>query len=680
MKKITLLFILHFSFLTFHSSAQSCLPEGITFTTQDQIDNFQTNYSGCFEIEGNVVINGGVNITNLYGLNVLKSIGGSLDIHGNDSLINLSGLEALGSISGDLIIGGFPSINRSFTSLTGLENLVFVGGDIEINWNFALKSIAGLASMTSIEGSLAMDRNPALVSLSGLDNVTSIEGNLTIFNSSSALVSLKGLDNLTSIGGSLSISKHWLISLSGLESLISIAGGLYISGGYAMTSLTGLNNVASVGGNVMIGVGRYGANPVLSSLTGLEDLTSIGGSLYIWQNHSLIDLSGLNQVTSLGGDFVIALNELLANLTGLDNLTTIGGDIGIFNNDALTNLTGLENLDVSSIGNLAIYNNNSLSTCDVQFLCDYLSNPNGSITIYSNAAGCNNPYEIADNCGITLPCLPNGNYYFFNQADIDDFQTHYPGCNELKGLVKISGEDITNLDGLSVATSIVTLIIESNKSLPNLTGLENLSCINGHLIIEYNKNLHNLEGLFNLDSIMYGFDIQGNIGLSSLYGLDGQTFIGGNLHIGNNPSLSVCKAEAICAYLANPNGGVSIYNNAPGCSSQEEVEETCGIVGTNEFNIQDSRFKVDIFPNPSHGKFEIKYHIQVDSRQSVVGSHLRLSIYDIHGKELKTLVNKKQSHGEYKIRFDGSDLPAGIYLVRLQAGSLVETAKLVVMR
>ncbi len=33
-----------------------CLPEGITFTTQAQIDNFQLNYPGCTEIEGDMKI------------------------------------------------------------------------------------------------------------------------------------------------------------------------------------------------------------------------------------------------------------------------------------------------------------------------------------------------------------------------------------------------------------------------------------------------------------------------------------------------------------------------------------------------------------------------------------------------------------------------------------------------
>jgi hypothetical protein len=48
--------------------SQGCLPQGISFITQAQVDNFQTNYPGCTEIEGSVIIQG-QNITNLNGLN-----------------------------------------------------------------------------------------------------------------------------------------------------------------------------------------------------------------------------------------------------------------------------------------------------------------------------------------------------------------------------------------------------------------------------------------------------------------------------------------------------------------------------------------------------------------------------------------------------------------------------------
>jgi len=101
---------------TFHSFAQPCLPEGIVFETQEQIDNFQTNYPNCTVIEGNVAICGN-DITNLTGLNVLTAIDSNL----------LIGFDA------DTLV------NPNLGSLTGLESMTYVGGDMILsgNINFA---------------------------------------------------------------------------------------------------------------------------------------------------------------------------------------------------------------------------------------------------------------------------------------------------------------------------------------------------------------------------------------------------------------------------------------------------------------------------------------------------------------------------------------------------------------
>jgi hypothetical protein len=107
------------------ANGQSCLPEGITFNTQSQIDSFQTNYPNCTQIEGGVTITGG-GITNLNGLSVMTSIGGDLVFYENPSL----------------------------TSLTGLENVTSIGGDLNLSFNHALVCLIGLDGLTSIEGSL----------------------------------------------------------------------------------------------------------------------------------------------------------------------------------------------------------------------------------------------------------------------------------------------------------------------------------------------------------------------------------------------------------------------------------------------------------------------------------------------------------------------------------------------
>jgi len=78
--------------------SQPCLPYGITFTNQTQIDNFQTNYPNCSEIEGGVEIGEygySTNITNLDGLSVLTTIEGELDISFNPALTSFSGLDNL---------------------------------------------------------------------------------------------------------------------------------------------------------------------------------------------------------------------------------------------------------------------------------------------------------------------------------------------------------------------------------------------------------------------------------------------------------------------------------------------------------------------------------------------------------------------------------------------------------
>lgn len=297
-----------------------------------------------------------------------------------------------------------------------------------------------------------------------------IEGNVTIRGSDTT--NLNGLSVLTSVGGYLQIGKY--------------------SYGNALTNLMGLDNLTSIGGYLDIQ-----HNNALASLTGLENLNSIGGYLNIQSNNALTNLTGLNNLTSIGGSVSIRHNNFLASLTGLENLTSIEHSLQIESNNTLTSLTGLGNL--TSIGDyLKIINNSSLSTCDAQWLCDYLAAPTGEVNIYNNATGCSSIIDVATTCG-GLPCLPYGNYYFHSQADIDNFQAAFPNCTELQGNVTIQGNNITNLNGLSVLTSIGGyLYINENNTLTRLTGLDNLTSIGGYLYIYENNTLTSLTGLENL--------------------------------------------------------------------------------------------------------------------------------------------------------------------------------------
>jgi hypothetical protein len=76
------------------------------------------------------------------------------------------------------------------------------------------------------------------------------------------------------------------------------------------------------------------------------------------------------------------------------------------------------------------------------------------------------------------------------------------------------------------------------------------------------------------------------------------------------------------------------------------------------------------YPNPASGI--------VDCRWSMAnGRRVTLKIYDLFGRELRVLVDEHKSPGEYTVRMDVSALPAGVYLVRLQAGHKVYTQKVI---
>ena len=156
--------------LSISAITQSCLPDGIIFSTQSQVDSFQVNYPGCIAIEGNVTINGPNSIANLDGLSELTSVGGNLSISWNHLLTSLSGLRGLHSIGGDLNIFH----NSYLASLSGLDsidggsiiNLRIVGNDSLSTC--AIQSICDL--LASPNGTIEINNNA-----SGCDSREEIE-------------------------------------------------------------------------------------------------------------------------------------------------------------------------------------------------------------------------------------------------------------------------------------------------------------------------------------------------------------------------------------------------------------------------------------------------------------------------------------------------------------------------
>ncbi len=99
------------------------------------------------------------------------------------------------------------------------------------------------------------------------------------------------------------------------------------------------------------------------------------------------------------------------------------------------------------------------------------------------------------------------------------------------------------------------------------------------------------------------------------------------------------------------------------------------ITSVNNENIYPSDFKLyQNFPNPFNPKTIIHY-------ETGIQAFVSLKVYNIKGEEIAVLAEENQNAGEYKIEFDGSDLPSGVYFYKLFAGSNeIETRQMALLK
>ena len=79
------------------------------------------------------------------------------------------------------------------------------------------------------------------------------------------------------------------------------------------------------------------------------------------------------------------------------------------------------------------------------------------------------------------------------------------------------------------------------------------------------------------------------------------------------------------------------------------------------------------FPNPFNPKTKIKYEI-------VKSGFVNLKVFDILGREIKTLVNENKNVGTYEIDFDANNLNSGIYFYKLTTNNFSEMKKMILVK
>ena len=79
------------------------------------------------------------------------------------------------------------------------------------------------------------------------------------------------------------------------------------------------------------------------------------------------------------------------------------------------------------------------------------------------------------------------------------------------------------------------------------------------------------------------------------------------------------------------------------------------------------------YPNPFNPTTMIQFTI-------VNRQWISLTVFDVLGREIATLVNEERQPGTYLVKFDGSRVASGVYLYRLIAGDVTQTRRMMVLK
>ena len=132
-----------------------------------------------------------------------------------------------------------------------------------------------------------------------------------------------------------------------------------------------------------------------------------------------------------------------------------------------------------------------------------------------------------------------------------------------------------------------------------------------------------------------------------------------------NPRRIAIGSEGADMWVADHTGLYRIFSTDP--ADWEAAKATLPVTSSLESN----------YPNPFNSSTQIPYRVSAPGP-------VRLAIYNVLGQPVRTLVDEIQAAGAYQVPWDGRDhrgarVANGVYLYRLQAGSVSQVHKMLVL-
>jgi len=258
------------------------------------------------------------------------------------------------------------------------------------------------------------------------------------------------------------------------------------------------------------------------------------------------------------------------------------------------------------------------------------------------------------------------------------------------GSLQLSGRSLSNLviepgvnldlsESFTADVTVEDITIKSNATL-------NITNTNGSYIPKFNihGNL-NIAGELNFSQASTSkFDLRINGSTPQSISGAGQFIIPANLEmftVDNDIDLHR-NIQVNCRYQHSSgsinNNGFYFFTGGKNPSLLNDISpdtpeitgKDTSVVGNNipkEFSISQN------YPNPFNPSTKIKFSIPQ-------ASNVKITVFDITGKEVSTLINNQVEAGIHTVNFDSKDLSSGVYFYNITAGSFTKTMKMILSK
>ncbi len=117
---------------------------------------------------------------------------------------------------------------------------------------------------------------------------------------------------------------------------------------------------------------------------------------------------------------------------------------------------------------------------------------------------------------------------------------------------------------------------------------------------------------------------------------------------------------------------VLFLNNIPVDTVTHAFTSSTGLA-TKDDTYKPEQFEISCYPNPFNPTTTIQYELPHRS-------DVQITIYDLQGREVTTLVSEKQDAGYNSVQWDATNVSSGMYFYQIRAGEFVQTRKMVVLK